>query len=131
MRLACWLLALFALPLGAQQIPAAARRADLSYVATQVPQLDPNFYSQLDPAAYQQAVAALQSQISTLPDARFYVQLAALIALAGDAHTNIALNGSAAAVAGFLQFPLQFQWLDDGVFVTSAAATYEQALGAR
>jgi len=80
---------------------------------------------------YQQAVAALQAKISTLSDSEFYVQLVALIALAGDAHTAISLTNATAISAGFLQFPLQFHWLDDGVFVTAAPAAYAQALGAR
>jgi uncharacterized protein (TIGR03437 family) len=86
------------------------------------------FY-QLSPAAYAQAVANLQSQISTLSDAQFYVQLAALIAMAGDPHTFISLTDSAAQTAGFLPFPLQFRWLDDGVFVTAADPYYAQTLG--
>ena len=76
-------------------------------------------------------MAALQAQISTLTDAQFYVQLAALIAMAGDAHTAISLTNTAAIDAGFLQFPLQFRWLADGVFVTAAATAYAQALGAQ
>ena len=47
------------------------------------------------------------------------------MALAGDEHTSLYLNQA----AGFQQFPLQFQWLDDGVFVTAAASAYAQALG--
>jgi uncharacterized protein (TIGR03437 family) len=119
-------------PLSAQQgFSSAQRQQDLSYVATQVPKLHANFFFQLDPAIYQRAVAALQSQIPTLSDAEFYVQLAALIAMAGDAHTAISLTDNTARNAGFQRLPLQFRWLDDGIFVTSAAPDYAPALGAR
>lgn len=127
----CFVTVLFAASLAAQRFSTAARQQDLNYVANQVPTLHVNFFFQLDPAVYQQAVAALQAQIPTLSDAEFYVQLAALIALAGDAHTAISLTNATAISAGFLQFPLQFRWLDDGVFVSAATAPYAQALGAR
>ena len=130
-RRLCFVTVLFASSLAAQRFSTAARQQDLNYVANQVPKLHANFFFQLDPAVYQQAVAALQAQISTLTDAEFYVQLTALIAMAGDAHTAISLTNATAISAGFLQFPLQFHWLDDGVFVTAATAPYAQALGAR
>ena len=131
MRQALIAAVLCALPLSAQRFSTAQRQADLNFVATQVPKLHVNFFFQLDPATYQNAVVKLQSQIATLTDAEFYVQLAALMAMAGDAHTSIALDGTAAQNAGFSVYPLRFRWLDDGVFVTAAAAPYAQALGAR
>jgi len=127
----CFVTVLFAASLSGQRFSTATRQQDLNYVASQVPKLHANFFFQLDPATYQKAVAALQAQISTLTDAEFYVQLTALISLAGDAHTTIYLADSTAFNAGFQQFPLQFRWLDDGVFVTAAASPYAQALGAR
>lgn len=108
-----------------------ARLQDLNFVSTQLPKLHVNFFFQLDPAAYSNAVSALQAQIPTLTDAQFYVSLAQLAAMAGDAHTYIALDGSAAAGAGFQTFPLNFLWLDDGIIVTGAAAEYSQAIGSR
>jgi uncharacterized protein (TIGR03437 family) len=118
-------------PLHAQRFTAAQRQADLDFVATQLPKLHVDFFFQLNPGAYQQAAAALQAQISSLTDAEFYVRLAALVAMAGDPHTAISLTNVAALNAGFTAYPLQFRWLDDGVFVTSAAAPYAQALGAQ
>ena len=108
-----------------------ARLQDLSFIATQLPKLHANFFFQLDPAAFAQAASALQNQIPTLTDAQFYVGLAQLAAMAGDGHTFIDLNDSAAANAGFQTFPLYFFWMDDGVFVTGAAAEYSQAIGTR
>ena len=64
-----------------------ARLQDLSFVTTQLPKLDANFFFQLDPAAFAHAASALQSQIPTLSDAQFYVGLAQLAAMAGDPHT--------------------------------------------
>jgi len=102
-------------------------QADLDYVTNQLPKLHVNFFYQLSPAVYNQAASLLGSQIPNLTDAEFYVGLQELVALAGDEHTSLYLNQA----SGFQQFPLQFQWLDDGVFVTAAASGYAQALGAQ
>ena len=110
---------------------AADRQADLDFVANRVPRLHPNFFFQLDPVRYSQAAADIAANIDTLTDAEFAVQLTALIAMAGDPHTALYLDGSAAAAAGFQQFPLIFRWLEDGFFVSGAAPPYTRALGAQ
>jgi uncharacterized protein (TIGR03437 family) len=107
-----------------------ARQADLNSVATEIPKRHANFFFQLNPNDYNNAVSDLRAQIPALTDAEFYVGLARLIAMAGDAHTLIYLN-AAASVAGFRQLPLEFRWLDEGVFVTGAAPDYSRALGTR
>ena len=132
MRYVLLALALTALsPAQAQRFSVASRQQDLNYVSTQVPKLHANFFYQLDRASFQQAADSLNSRIATLSDAEFYVQLAALIAMAGDAHTAIYLYGGIAAQDGFQSFPLQFRWLGDGVFVTAANSAYSRALGAQ
>jgi uncharacterized protein (TIGR03437 family) len=108
-----------------------ARRQDLEFVATRLPELHLNFFNQLDRAVYERAARQLDSEIPTLSDTDFYVRLAQMVAMAGDAHTYIYLNGSVASSLGFQQFPMTFRWLDDGIFVTSAAQEYSRALAAR
>ncbi len=98
----------------------AARQVDLDFVANQIPQLHANFFYQLDPAVFQASAEALAADLPNLTDAEFYVRLAALIAMAGDPHTAIYLNNSAAVTMGFQQFPFLFVSLDDGVFVSEA-----------
>jgi hypothetical protein len=118
-------------PLPAQRVSTAARQQDLAYISTQLPQLHPNLFFQLDPAQFQQAIAALTARLSTSTDAEFYVGLAQLVALAGDAHTALSLRGIASPLLGFQTFPLTFVWLDDGVFVVAATAPYSRAVGTR
>lgn len=103
------LLALFARRVECRPRFSRQPSAELDFVANRVPQLDANFFFQLDPARYRQAAAHIAANMGTLSDAGFDVQLAALIAMAGDPHTAIYLNGSAAAAAGFRQFPLIFR----------------------
>jgi uncharacterized protein (TIGR03437 family) len=114
-----------------QAVSTAARQQDLTYISTQLPKLHPNFFFQLDPAQFQQAVSALNAKVSTATDAEFYVGLAQLVAMAGDAHTSLSLQGSVSPSLGFLTLPLTFIWLDDGVFVTGAAPAYSRAIGNR
>ena len=105
------------------------RRQDLSYVSTQLPKLHLNFFFQLNPQDFNQAVQAVDAQIPVLTDLEFNVRLAALAAMAGDPHTMI--FPAVLDDAPTQKFPLVFRWLDDGVFVTSAANEYAKALGAR
>ena len=79
----------------------------------QLSKLHANFFFQLDQAAFAQAASTLRTQVSTLSDAQFYVGLAQLAAIAGDAHTFLNLSDIAAS-AGFQTFPLNFLWMDDG-----------------
>src|SRR5208283_694237 len=121
------LFALAPLLVDAQTSSVTTRTQDLNFVATQLPLLDPFFFSQLSQSDFQQAVNSLQANIATLTDAQFYVGLAQLVAMAGDPHTNLYLYDA----PGFQTLPLHLRWLDDGVFVTSAGPEYTSALGAR
>jgi uncharacterized protein (TIGR03437 family) len=88
-----------------------------------------NFFFQLNPQDFNQAVQAVDAQIPVLTDLEFNVRLAALAAMAGDPHTMI--FPAVLDDAPTQKFPLVFRWLDDGVFVTSASDEYAKALGAR
>ena len=130
LRVALALLVLLSLRLHGQDTTRDQLRfADLNYVTAQVPKLHVNFFFQLNHADFDNAAQTLQTLIPTLTDAEFYVRLAQLVAMAGDEHTTLYLDGASGAKAGFQQFPLAFRWLDDGVFVTEAAAEYSKALG--
>ena len=69
----------------------------------------------------------LGAQIPDLSDQQFAVRLAQLAAMAGDEHTYLNL----ASIPGLQTHPIGFRWLDDGLFVSSAAPEYSQALRAQ
>jgi uncharacterized protein (TIGR03437 family) len=119
-------LALTALTVHAQS-SVESRQMDLNYVANQLPQVAPNFFANLSRATFQQAVNNLQTNLATLTDAEFFVNLAQLVAMPGDAHTYLYLG----EMPGTQTFPFHLRWLDDGVFVTSAGPEYLETLGAR
>jgi hypothetical protein len=106
----------------------AAWRQDLDYLATQLPQLHPNLFFHTPRAVFDQAVGDLRNAIPSLPDPDVMVGMAAIVALAGDGHTNLWLTQRPAA---FRMLPLRVKWFTDGLFVTAAAPDYTQALGAR
>src|SRR4051794_4374730 len=114
MRLSGFICSLLLLAPAQAEMSPSDRAADLNYVSTQIPRLDPYFFDHLDRGRFQRAAEELNGRLSTTSDAEFYVALTQLVAMAGDAHTQLNLPGSTAL------FPLQFRWLDDGVFVTAA-----------
>lgn len=119
-------LAFTALSLNAQT-SLQSRQMDLNYVANQLPQIANNFFATLSQSDFQKAVSNLQANLTTLTDAQFFVNLAQLVAMPGDAHTYLYLS----AAPGMQTFPFHLRWLDDGVFVTSAAPEYVETLGTR
>ncbi|HEY1342277.1 MAG TPA: hypothetical protein VGF59_32435 [Bryobacteraceae bacterium] len=133
MRLLVVALALWTLPrVQAQQaLSLASRQQDLDYVSAQVPTLHANFFYQLSQNQFQNAVADLKAKLAGLTDVEFLVGLAQLVAMAGDAHTNLYLQGSTIANQYFHNLPFVFRWFDDGIFVTAAATPYSKALGTR
>ena len=104
---------------------------DLDFTATELPRRHGNAFHSISRADFDAAASALRDSIPQLSDTRFYTRLSALVALIGDAHTTLGLEGANAAAVGFRKFPIVFQWLDDGVFVTSAAGEYKRAVAAQ
>jgi uncharacterized protein (TIGR03437 family) len=105
----------------------SSRTQDLDFVATHLPQLDPNVYAAVDQAVFQQAVNQVRASMDTMTDAQFYVALAKLVAMPGDPHTYLYLG----LAPGWQTLPFHLRWLDDGVFVTSAGPEYLRSLGTR
>lgn len=101
---------------------------DLQYLASQLPQSQPNFYSLVPAAQFNQAVSDLSSAILNLSDAAVEAGLARIVAMAGVAHTALYLTQ---ANSSFHLLPLSMTWFDDGLFVIAAAPPYTQALGAK
>ena len=118
------LLVLAAASVYAQSVTTTAgRQRDLDYIANTLPQLDHNFFDQLDRGTYQQAVASLQARVTTATDAEFYVGLEQLVAMSKDMHTNLNL------AYGYGLLPLSLYWFEDGLFVTAAAPEYAKTIG--
>jgi uncharacterized protein (TIGR03437 family) len=101
---------------------------DLSYLAAQLPLRHPDFYTLVPRDRFDQAVAELNQAIPSLNDTAVMAGLAKVVALAHDGHTSFYLPQTSTP---FRYLPLQVQWFADGLFVTTAGADYDRALGAR
>ena len=71
------------------------------------------------------AVADLSAQIPTLSDPQIRTGVQALVASIGDPHTDVEWPSP----SPFQFLPLSFYWFDDGIYITSAPAQYQNLLG--
>src|SRR5262249_55374502 len=132
-KIVTWMLALASFA-SAQTARNQRLQQDLDTFASKLPVLHVNAFHQITRQQFNQAVNDLSSKIPSITDQQFYVSLAAITAMIGDAHTNLYLlndgyfRSNAAAQLGFLSFPIRLRWLDDGIFVEAAAPQYSQLL---
>jgi hypothetical protein len=71
--------------------------------------------------------AELYNRIPDLSDPEIRTELTRLVASIGDSHTNV----SWPYPRPFYLAPLSFYWFDDGIYITSAAAQYQELLGGK
>lgn len=103
-------------------------RSDLQQLATTLPKVHPNFFTQNSRETFDQAVTKLNDSIPSLSDPQIIAGMMRLVSLGGDANTAIS---PFQAAAGFHQFPLQFLSFPEGIYVTSASPSYSRAIGKR
>jgi len=101
-------------------------RKDLHVLSTNLPLLHPNFFFQVPRVVFDNAVAQLDHDIPSLTNEQVIVGMAEIVAMAGDAHTNLSLNQCAVP---FRSYPIRLQWFSDGIFVTAASPECRPALG--
>ncbi len=117
--------------LGAARFPkpadaAAARRQDLAYLA-RLPDVDRSF-SPAARAAFARRLAGLEARAAALDDARFFLGVAAAVALAGNAHTNVEAVSWRTKLASA---PVRLAWFAEGLYVVRARDDAAGLLGAR
>jgi hypothetical protein len=105
---------------------AEARRQDLDVLAG-LTGVDRSF----SPAArveFATAVAGLRAAAAELDDARFFLGVAAAVAVAGNAHTSVDAVSWRAKLSSA---PVRLAWFPEGLFVVRAMTGHEDLLGAR
>src|SRR5579872_1901791 len=127
MRKAAFVLCLLAAPLLSQSRDDRWRQ-DLQYLASNLQTTHPNLFFQVKQQDFNQAVAQLDASIPSKADHEIMVEMARIVALAGDGHTSLWLTQNP---AGFRTYPLKLYWFDDGLYVTQAASNLASALGTR
>src|SRR4051812_2340391 len=103
-------------------------RQDVAALSTQLPSRAANLFFAMPRAQFDQAIADLAASIPAIPDAEIIAGLARIVAMAGDAHTQISLTQAATR---FHPLPLTLASFQDGLYVIASAPEYQKALTAR
>lgn len=107
--------------------PAETRDAkwqqDLDYLATELPRLHGNLFFKMSEADFTRQIGELREKIPQLSDNQIKVEMAQIIAQADNAHTSLNFKSS--------QYPFQFWWFADGIFVTATTPDYQKFLRAK
>jgi tetratricopeptide (TPR) repeat protein len=88
-----------------------------------------NLYHTMPRARFDSAVAALQQRIPALERHQIIVEMARIVALVGDGHTNIAPTRDSAI--GFRSLPIKLYFFKDGLFVRAADQDHAGLAGVR
>jgi tetratricopeptide (TPR) repeat protein len=111
------------------QAEAKAWQDDLRYLAAEAPKWHKNLFHTITPAQFQDAVNRLHERIPALARHEIIVEMARIVAMIGDGHTNIAPTRD--PKIGFRALPLKFYLFKDGLFVRAASRENAELVGAR
>jgi tetratricopeptide (TPR) repeat protein len=103
-------------------------RADLRYLAEQLPARHENLFAAMTREQFEQAVRRLDERIPSLTEQQIFVEMTRIVARVEDGHTRILKEEQ----AGFVirQYPLSLYLYRDGLFVQAAGPEYARAAGA-
>ena len=102
-----------------------AWRADLRYLAAELPRRHVDAFHTITRERFADEVARLDAAIPRLTNDESVVGLMRTVALIGDGHTHLDLPPS------FPRYPIELHWFGDELRVVAAGAPYHAALGAR
>ncbi len=106
-----------------------AWREDLAYMAREMARRHRNLYHTVSRERFDSAVAALDRRIPRLERHQVIVELARIVALVGDGHTNIAPTRDSAI--GFRTLPVKLYLFRDGLFIRAADRQHGNLAGAK
>ena len=104
-------------------------REDLAYLARELPRRHKNLFHTVRREQFDSALAALDRKLPGLARHQVIVELARIVALVGDGHTNVAPTRD--PKIGFHTYPVKLYFFKDGLFVRSAAKAHADLVGAR
>ena len=107
-------------------------RADLQYMAKQMPKIHKNIDFCTSKEDFERAVSRLDSAIPYLTDNQIIVELMKIVAIISvqgrDGHTRLFPLQKA---TGFHVYPLSLYLFSDGLFIADAQEEYQESIGAR
>jgi hypothetical protein len=104
-------------------------REDLAYLARELPRRHKNLFHTMRREQFDSALAVLDHKLPTLARHQVIVELARIVALVGDGHTNVAPTRD--PKIGFHTYPVKLYFFKDGLFVRSASREQADLVGAK
>jgi tetratricopeptide (TPR) repeat protein len=104
-------------------------RADLRYMAEEMPKVHQNLFHTMTREQFERAVRRLDERIPQLARHQIIVEMARIVAMVGDGHTNIAPTRD--PKIGFRSLPVKLYLFADGLYVRAARRENADLLGAR
>ena len=104
-------------------------REDLAYLARELPRRHKNLFHTISRQQFDSALGALERKLPGLARHQVIVELARLVALVGDGHTNIAPTRD--PKIRFHTYPVRLYLFKDGLFIRSAAKPVTDLVGAK
>jgi uncharacterized protein (TIGR03437 family) len=102
-------------------------RANVDSLVQQMPALHSLPFPGISLDDFKARAADLRSRIPALSGAEIRTGLLELVAAIQDSHTDVTWPWPSL----FRELPISFYWFDDGIYVTAAAAQYQNLLGGR
>jgi tetratricopeptide (TPR) repeat protein len=104
-------------------------REDLRYMADEMPKRHNNLYHTMTPEQFDAAVKNLSERIPKLARHQIIVEMARIVAMVKDGHTNIAPTRD--PKIGFRSLPIKLYLFKDGLFIRAAMSEHASLVGAR
>src|SRR6266404_2173669 len=104
-------------------------RQDLFYMAEEMPKYHKNLFHAVTREQFAAAVGRLSEKIPSLARHQIIVEMARIVAMVGDGHTNIAPTRD--PKIGFRVFPIKLYFFADGLYVRAATREHADIVGTR
>jgi hypothetical protein len=116
-----------AAPVSGEQ--ARAWQEDIDYLAKEMPLRHRNLYHTVPQPRFEAALRDLRARVPGLARHQIVVELARIVAMVGDGHTNVAPTRDPAI--GFRSYPVMMYFFKDGLYIRAATAEQAGLVGAR
>ena len=98
-------------------------------MAAEMPKLHKNLFHTVTRGQFESAVRKLDERIPSLARHQIIVEMARIVAMVGDGHTNIAPTRD--PKIGFRAYPVRLYLFQDGLFIRAAARVHADLVGGR
>lgn len=104
-------------------------REDLRFMASEMEKRHRNLFHTVSRERFEAAVRSLDARIPSLARHRILVEMARIVAMVGDGHTNLAPTRDPRV--GFRTYPLRLYLFADGLAVRAASREHADVVGAK